>query len=157
MKIKCHDNEPRYLDLLIEWHVRKAEGTIGSGHRHCSYCGSIHPEDLLTILKDGAGLEGADWKYGWPHKFYIEGVKNPMVGQIVVIGSGSGPDGKGGTFHKDILGSAPSTVMVKWYNVHLLDIVGTPLFNELVLVIKEKTGIQFIVTEQGLLYSVGGK
>lgn len=40
--------------------------------RHCSHCGSIHPEDLMLVLKSGAKLRGSDWKYGWPHKFYIE-------------------------------------------------------------------------------------
>lgn len=51
--------------------------------RTCSYCGSIHPEDLLEALKAGATLGGADWKYGWPHKFYVEKIPNPNVGQPV--------------------------------------------------------------------------
>lgn len=49
-----------------EWKVRDA------GLRHCDYCGSIHPEDLMTLLQTGkARLSGADWKYGFPHKFYV--------------------------------------------------------------------------------------
>jgi hypothetical protein len=51
--------------------------------RTCSYCGSIHPEDLLQALKAGATLGGADWKYGWPHKFYVEKIPNPNEGQLV--------------------------------------------------------------------------
>lgn len=51
--------------------------------RTCSYCGSIHPEDLIEALKAGATLGGADWKYGWPHKFYVEKIPNPNAGQLV--------------------------------------------------------------------------
>lgn len=41
--------------------------------RTCSYCGSIHPEDLIKIAGDGTVKSGeiADWKYGWPHKLYV--------------------------------------------------------------------------------------
>lgn len=71
-------------------------------YRACSFCGSIHPEELVRILQDdntkmltpgehseilkglGPGLPGlrdalppikiewADFKYGFPHKLYIE-------------------------------------------------------------------------------------
>jgi hypothetical protein len=57
----------RYLNPLIEPHWREH-----LGWRHCSYCRSIHPGDLLTALARGATLGGSDWKYGWPHKFYVE-------------------------------------------------------------------------------------
>lgn len=49
--------------------------------RTCSYCGSIHPEDLIEAIKAGATLGGADWKYGWPHKFYVDKIPNPNAGQ----------------------------------------------------------------------------
>lgn len=51
--------------------------------RTCSYCGSMHPEDLLEALKAGAELHMADMKYGWPHKFYVDGVKNLNAGALV--------------------------------------------------------------------------
>jgi hypothetical protein len=50
--------------------------------RTCSYCGSIHPEDLLEALRAGATLSQADWKYGWPHKFYVDGIPNTNEGQM---------------------------------------------------------------------------
>jgi len=38
----------------------------------CNYCGSISPEDaLIRLLNPDVDASGADWKYGWPHKFYI--------------------------------------------------------------------------------------
>lgn len=42
---------------------------------HCSYCGSISVSDAIAFLKaTGTHFSGADHKYGWPHKFYIEPV-----------------------------------------------------------------------------------
>lgn len=37
----------------------------------CSFCGSVTPELLLRWLSSGNGASGTDWKYGWPHKFYV--------------------------------------------------------------------------------------
>ena len=47
-------------------------------YRTCSYCGSIHPEDFYNYLTTVPNLKvgGSDWKYGWPHKFYIENIPN---------------------------------------------------------------------------------
>lgn len=41
----------------------------GEHFRRCSYCGSIHPQDLVREI--GWHAEWADQKYGWPHKFYV--------------------------------------------------------------------------------------
>lgn len=39
----------------------------------CSYCGSMTVGEAILRLKTaGTRYSGADWKYGWPHKFYIE-------------------------------------------------------------------------------------
>ena len=58
----------------------------------CQYCGSISPEDAIEYLKrPGTRFSGSMWKYGWPHKFYID-VVNPDADKEVEIGSRSGPD-----------------------------------------------------------------
>lgn len=50
--------------------------------RYCSYCGSMHPLDLKRLLEDGKiKLSGSDWKYGWPHKFYIDGIGVKLWGK----------------------------------------------------------------------------
>lgn len=49
-----------------EWQLRRYKLI-----RTCTYCGGIHPEDLIVLLDAGARLERTDWKYGWPHKFYV--------------------------------------------------------------------------------------
>jgi hypothetical protein len=39
---------------------------------HCDYCGSMSPKQAITLLQaPGTEFSGSDWKYGWPHKFYI--------------------------------------------------------------------------------------
>lgn len=38
----------------------------------CSYCGSMTTAKTIELLKTpGTNYSGADWKYGWPHKFYL--------------------------------------------------------------------------------------
>src|SRR4051812_18694694 len=42
------------------------------GLEHCNFCGSITLEEAITLLgTPGTCYSGADWKYGYPHKFYI--------------------------------------------------------------------------------------
>ena len=46
----------------------------------CSYCGSAHPRELaLAIRSGGVTLDPADRKYGWPHKFYLNGQLAPGI------------------------------------------------------------------------------
>lgn len=60
----------------------------------CSYCGSIHPNQALFRLSTpGHSVSGADWKYGWPHKFYLD----PLPGSDQKLGA------------------------TKFYNDHLMD------------------------------------
>lgn len=49
-------------------------GTHGRPYSACEYDGSIAPGDLYALLQRGdVRVEVADWKYGWPHKLYIDG------------------------------------------------------------------------------------
>lgn len=50
--------------------------------RACAYCGSMHPEDVASAIRNGASGELADFKYGWPHKAYFDAVPNPHVGML---------------------------------------------------------------------------
>lgn len=44
----------------------------GEPRLRCDYCGSLTVEDVLTLLKTpGTKFSGSDWKYGYPHKFYL--------------------------------------------------------------------------------------
>lgn len=128
--------------------------------RTCSYCGSMHPEDLLAALKAGATLGGADWKYGWPHKFYVQDIPNANQGKPVSYISGSVRPadkarleeqyaGRDIRFEEDegwlryrVYEIEGATTHGKWYNVHFLDVDG-PEFDELAALVLEKAGIQF--------------
>lgn len=50
--------------------------------RGCGYCGSMHPAEVAAALRASARLDPSDRKYGWPHKFYVEGVPNPHSGML---------------------------------------------------------------------------
>lgn len=76
--------------VKLEGDFERITGGPGLPGRHCWYCGSIHPGDLHELLTTTEViLGGADWKYGWPHKFYVE-TPNPRVDGIYVSGSSSG-------------------------------------------------------------------
>lgn len=46
----------------------------------CGYCGSMHPQELAAAIRLGATVSWADWKYGWPHKVYVDKAPNRYVG-----------------------------------------------------------------------------
>lgn len=62
------------------------EDTCRSGMRTarewwtCGYCGSMHPQDLAAAIRLGATVSWADFKYGWPHKVYVDRAPNRYVG-----------------------------------------------------------------------------
>lgn len=123
----------------------RSDGYPGSTWRTCSYCGSIHPKDLIEALKNGATLQGSDWKYGWPHKFYLN-VPSPFVGQTVKIGTRSS-----GGKTEDIMGQASAHLFGKWYNDHFRDLDGED-FKELADAILKHTDIEFILDSTGIAY-----
>jgi hypothetical protein len=94
----------------------------GSSEVRCTYCGSMTPQRAIELLRTaGTTYSGCDWKYGWPHKFYIQkaGWKNA-------------DDGPG-----------------KFYSEHLLDCDDAALaeFNELS---RRLLGVSFTRDEKGL-------
>lgn len=66
--MKAH-NDP-YTQRHKEFLVWRDNG-VGIA-RTCGYCGSMHPDDIVTALSaSNADIEMADMKYGWPHKWYL--------------------------------------------------------------------------------------
>jgi hypothetical protein len=93
----------------------------GEHFRTCSWCGSIHPRDLLATPRGtgsctdcgarnwedclggqrdaqrmhnfdpgGWWLSWADWKYGWPHKMYVESLRPAHPGMLHCLSRISG-------------------------------------------------------------------
>lgn len=142
MTINCHPDAPRGYQAV--WREPPPEGDepYSREYRTCSWCGSLNPEDLLKILDAGGKLEACDWKYGWPHKFYVK-YPNAKAGQECCIGRGS--DGP-------IMDYAPANNHGKWYNAHLIDVEGE-LFDKLTEHIHKQTGVRFERDEAGVKWS----
>lgn len=68
-KPTCHGDVTQGVFKISEPHWRPTSDTCR--YRTCSYCGSIHPADLITEIQSGNAMGGSDWKYGYPHKFYL--------------------------------------------------------------------------------------
>lgn len=158
--------EPRGDDSSSKYVSPRAET-----FRTCSYCGSIHPEDLVKVLAEGATLGGSDWKYGWPHKFYVHGIPNPKAGQEYpqyiydtpregekgwerYQDGFSSHDGKPLMSWRKLMHMAkcPPAVHAKWYNDHLLDL--TPDTFAIVAPLLEKhAGIRWQIKDGKLGYA----
>jgi hypothetical protein len=151
------------------------------GVKQCNYCGSLHPEDAVKFLKQaGTTFSGSDWKYGWPHKFYISPV-NPDAEAIIEMGSRSHrQDGGGkvdgsqptdrwscrahghrectcpkesatGYWYEPIMGKR-THLSYKFYNQHLQD--ATPeVFAEFAVLSQKIFGISWERDEKGVKYS----
>lgn len=150
----CHSGDRQYPGMPpIAWSVPRRDEKYGQheSFRRCSYCGSVHPGDLVALLKSGQGvrMHGADWKYGWPHKFYVEGIPNLTPRVDCSVGS-SWKDG----VETPILGKSSAVIMAKFYNDHLNDEgYGEDELSELISLIETQTGIAFTFGDKGLRYA----
>lgn len=146
LKNNAHDQDPHAQRFGAgSWSPPRPDAEpYGYPFRKCGYCGSIQPQDLLDAIRAGARLECADLKYGWPHKFYVEGIPNPQAGKIVECGSSSV-----GGVTQPIMSPAPATTTCKFYNTHLKD-CPPDLFASLREAILAQTGFEFVMDEKGL-------
>jgi hypothetical protein len=130
------------------WEFRQFDGHFPEAW-YCGYCGSVHPEDAVRFLKQpGTTFSGSDWKYGWPHKFYIA-PPSPEPEKEVEIGSRSERvDGKFVT--TPIMGKR-STLHAKFYNNHLKD-AAPEVFEEFAALSEKIFGIKWSKDEKGISY-----
>lgn len=109
---QVHAHDQQYPGMLTpQWEVRGRRGDDPYQHdyRQCSYCGSIHPEDMLALIRTGSRLQGTDKGY----KRYLL-TPNPIAGQDCRIGSRHGPG-----VDEVIRGPAPATIQQKFYLDHV--------------------------------------
>lgn len=135
----------------------------------------MHPEDLVKAIDAGAKLGGSDWKYGWPHKFYVSGIPDPGAGELRKMGKVNlGADWKTGLpreptesdrarypnwkqdehgcWFVDLIEPAPATTRGKWYNTHLQDLEPAT-FAVVADILHQRAGIVFEMRAVGLHYS----
>lgn len=86
----------------LERGVLRGGWDMRDGYRRCFYCGSLTCEDFVEAIERGDFVEVADWKYGGPHKAYVDLV-NDEPGKLYYVGSrsvGMGPyEAKEGEVH----------------------------------------------------------
>jgi len=152
-KPSCHDGARRWGPDPIVWSPPRVDKEYGVSEpfRRCSYCGGIHPEDLIKLLGEGAELHGADWKYGWPHKFYVEGIPNKTTELVAKVGSTT-KDG----VTTPMLGKPPRECHVKWYNEHITDAGFDDEARSALLSVLETSGIVFSMKDGELVYRSPG-
>jgi len=152
-------------DGLVDWRDASPpnfdEGKTTGELRGCGYCGSMHPADVAAAIKAGASGSFADWKYGWPHKSYWDGIPNPHAGMLESRSSRTDPSpeevaaGKWIQIPKAYLSAdkgwwheagrpASPTTHGKFYSVHLQD--ASPEDRE---TIEQHLGLKFTFTEDG--------
>jgi hypothetical protein len=93
-------------------------------------------------MKQGVYLTGCDWKYGWPHKFGVNGIINPHFthGKEVRVGSKT-VDG----VLTPVLDRAPKFCHATWQNIHLEDKgYDRKALNNLLEALKD-SGIEFLI------------
>lgn len=67
----------------------------GEHFRRCSYCGGVNPDDLAAEPVWRA--DWADFKYGWPHKFYVD-IPNRNPDALFAIGAANHPQPTSGAY-----------------------------------------------------------
>ena len=163
----AHRNDRRYDDEPIVW--RPPEDRIAEdGYprimpwRTCGYCGSIHPDDLLDLVKTEPTpfvpyttpeqefvkqphLNVADMKYGYPHKIYVETFRVIRPEQEFQMGT---------NFDKTPIMRKGFRPFVKFYTKHLdSPNVSDEEFLAVTTLIKDLAGILFTREEaKGLMW-----
>src|SRR5438132_848762 len=102
-------------------------------------------KEAIGFLKTpGTRFSGSDWKYGWPHKFYID-VPNPEADKEVEIGRESGPG-----YDRVLMGKKPS-LHYRFYT-KILDAVTPEELAEFDLMTRKIRGIRWMRDEKGIKY-----
>ena len=153
----CHDEDRQAARFRQQWTWERrapdARNPDGEPFRRCSYCGSIHPEDLIQALENGAQLGGSDWKYGWPRKFYISSIPNPNRDRQAEIGSLSYWDEEKGERVDQPTYGAEGDFHAKWYNQHLKDAgYDDEAIGRLTQLLEQHSGITFYVADGKLMF-----
>lgn len=118
------------------------------GFKACGYCGSMDPVELSELIEAGkATMSGSDWKYGWPHKFYVD-VVNPHPDKIVEKSS----TWQGGVCLNRETGPQGPKLHFKFYANHL-GLLDDETFAKVAPIISGACGIKWERDEGGLRYT----
>lgn len=123
------------------------------GFKACGYCGSMCPEELANLIEEGkAIMGGSDWKYGYPHKFYVD-IKNPHPDKQVIKSTKSWWDEETQQRKEEVTyGAQGEWLHFKFYTNHL-QLIDEETFKKVAPIINKACGIIFDRDEKGLKYS----
>jgi hypothetical protein len=116
----------------------------------------MNTEDLINALRGGAKMSGSDWKYGYPHKFYVTEIPNPHPDTQVLLGYAvGGRDESGGVRGiRNVVWRPSGLLHSKFYSEHLLDEGFDDEALDLVCrALHVHTGILFSIKDDKLAYS----
>jgi hypothetical protein len=145
----CHSRDGQPDTAFVWAEPARAREPYGEAFRTCNYCGSIHPGDLYDYLTNPlltVTMGGSDWKYGWPHKFYIDGIPNLHPPERLVWMGTEYIDG----VKAPMMRPAPPHVFTKFYTRHLLDKgYGNGELAGLLFLLSKHTGIEWSINDEG--------
>lgn len=123
------------------------------GFKHCGYCGSMDPVELSELIEAGkATMSGSDWKYGWPHKFYVK-IVNPHPDKQVKKCSRSWWDEKEQKRKEEVeYGPQGPWLHSKFYSNHL-GLLDDETFAKVAPIISKACGITWEKKDGNLYYS----
>lgn len=151
--MKAHDDGRASQYGPVEFRKQRAKELDGAERpaerETCSYCGSITVADVLKAFQTpGVRWSGSDWKYGWPHKFYIS---IPCEPYTACVGARSG----GGRPTEYDYGERRYDEH-KFYAEHMVD--ATPeQIEEWKRVVEPITGVRYEVEGRDLRYFARGR
>lgn len=122
------------------------------GFKCCGYCGSMDPVELAELIEAGkAIMSGSDWKYGYPHKFYVD-VVNPHPEKQVIKCSSSIWDEKEQKRVETVeYGPQGNTLHMKFYSNHLT-LIDKETFAKVAPIISKACGIIWEMGDDGVCY-----
>lgn len=145
---RAYPGSPRPDGVVVD-----SDGYPRDPYLHCGYCGSLTIAAALDLLETpGVKWSMADWKYGGPHKFYLDAPHAPFEAKM---GSRSSLGADGQRIDEPIIG-IHNAWHLKFYTEHLAEAEADQIarWNR---VMGARCGVTFEVTDGRLMWRLSGE
>lgn len=138
--------EEAIKERMIDYAFEKYQGFDS-----CGYCGSMNPVELAELIETGkAIIGGSDWKYGFPHKFYVK-VINPEPDKLFEISYEGNYDEDGNYCKRNIQYAKREYIHLKFRSNHLA-LLDNETFDKVAPVISKACGIEWYKKDGEIYY-----